>query len=48
MRLPEVGEKLRQTDQSVVAGTPAEALAQMEAQSRKWGEVVRRIGLKLE
>ena len=48
LRLPEVGEKLRQTDQRVVAGTPAEAVAQMEAQSRKWGDVVRRIGLKLE
>ncbi|MDQ6881257.1 MAG: tripartite tricarboxylate transporter substrate binding protein [Pseudomonadota bacterium] len=48
LRQPEVVEKLKLTDQNVVAGTPAEAVAQMDAQSRKWGEVVRRIGLKLE
>lgn len=48
LRQPEVAEKLKLTDQSVVAGTPAEAVAQMDAQSRKWGEVARRIGLKPE
>lgn len=48
LRQPEVAEKLKATDQNVVAGSPAEAVAQMEAQSRKWGDVARRIGLKLE
>ena len=48
LRQPEVADQLKLTDQSVVAGTPAEAVAQMELQSRKWAEVVRRIGLKLE
>ena len=48
LRQPEVADKLKLTDQNVVAGTAQEAAAQMEAQARKWGEVVRRIGLKLE
>ncbi len=48
LRQPDVAEKLKATDQTVVASTPAEAVALMEAQSRKWGEVARRIGLKLE
>jgi tripartite-type tricarboxylate transporter receptor subunit TctC len=48
LRLPDIGEKLKQTDQSVVAGTPAEAAALMESQARKWSEVAHRIGLKLE
>jgi tripartite-type tricarboxylate transporter receptor subunit TctC len=48
LRQPEVAEKLKATDQSIVAGTPAQAAAFMDAQARKWGEVARRIGLKLE
>jgi len=48
LRQPDVVEKLKQTDQTVVADTPAEAAAVIEATSRKWGEVVRKIGLKLE
>ncbi|MCY7318131.1 MAG: tripartite tricarboxylate transporter substrate binding protein [Ramlibacter sp.] len=48
LRDPAIADKLKATDQSVVAGTAADAVTQMEAQSRKWGEVVRRIGLKLE
>lgn len=48
LRQPEVAEKLKLTDQNVVASSPADAVAQMQAQSRKWGEVARRIGLRLE
>lgn len=48
LRQPDVAEKLKATDQSIVAGTPAQAAALMQAQSRKWDEVVRRIGLRLE
>lgn len=48
LRDPAIADKLKATDQSVVAGNAADAVTQMEAQSRKWGEVVRRIGLKLE
>lgn len=48
LRQPEIAEKLRQTDQDVVASTPAQAAATMQKQSRQWGEVARRIGLRLE
>lgn len=48
LRQPDVAEKLKATDQSIVAGTPAQVAALMQAQSRKWDEVVRRIGLRLE
>ncbi|MBX3607316.1 MAG: tripartite tricarboxylate transporter substrate binding protein [Piscinibacter sp.] len=48
LRLPDVVDKLRLTDQGVVASTPAEAAAALAATSRKWGEVARRIGLSLD
>jgi tripartite-type tricarboxylate transporter receptor subunit TctC len=48
LRQPDVVARLQGTDQSVVAGTPAEAAAQLAAISRKWREVARRIGLSLE
>ncbi|MGE0310087.1 MAG: Bug family tripartite tricarboxylate transporter substrate binding protein [Lautropia sp.] len=42
---PAVAERLAATDQVAVGSTPAQAAAQLEAESRKWGEVVRRIKL---
>ena len=45
---PDVVAKLQATDQSVVANTPAEAAAQLNIISRKWGEVAKRIGLSLD
>ncbi len=48
LRQPDVVARLAATDQSVVANTPAEAAAQLQAISRKWGEVAKRIGLSLD
>ena len=44
----EVKEKLRAGDQTVVASTPAQATATLAADSKKWGEVARRIKLGLD
>lgn len=48
LKSPEVVDKLKATDQSVVAGTPAQAAAQLSTISRKWTPVVKKIGLSLE
>jgi tripartite-type tricarboxylate transporter receptor subunit TctC len=48
LKLPEVTEKLRASDQLVVGSTPAQAAAQLAADSKKWGEVARRIKLGLD
>ena len=48
LRQPDMATKLQATDQSIVAGTPAEAAAQLAAISKKWGEVARRINLSLD
>jgi tripartite-type tricarboxylate transporter receptor subunit TctC len=48
VRAPDVAEKLRAGDQTVVGSTPAEAAAQLAADHRKWGEVARRIKLGLD
>ena len=45
---PDVVDKLKAGDQLVVASTPAQAAAQLAADSRKWGEVARRINLGLD
>ena len=45
---PDVVDKLKAGDQQVVASTPAQAAAQLAADSRKWGEVARRINLGLD
>jgi len=45
---PEVVDKLRAGDQTVVASTPAEAAKVLAADSRKWGAVARRIQLGLD
>jgi len=48
LNAPDVTEKLRASDQTVVGGTPAQAAQQLAADSKKWGEVARRIGLGLD
>ena len=48
LRNPEVSDKLAQSDQSVVADSPAEASARLAQDTQRWGEVARRIQLRLE
>ncbi len=48
LKMPEVVEKLRQSDQEVVAASPADTVTRLTNDSNKWGEVARRINLKLE
>ena len=48
LKTPEMVEKLAQSDQTVVAGTPAEATARLAQDTQRWGEVARRIQLRLE
>jgi tripartite-type tricarboxylate transporter receptor subunit TctC len=43
LRAPDVTEKLKASDQIVVGSTPAQATATLTADSKKWGEVARRI-----
>jgi len=48
LKAPDVTEKLRVGDQVVVGSTPAQAAAVLDADSKKWGEVARRIKLGLD
>jgi tripartite-type tricarboxylate transporter receptor subunit TctC len=48
LNVPDVIEKLKAGDQTVVGSTPAEAAALLAADSKKWGEVARRIQLGLD
>jgi tripartite-type tricarboxylate transporter receptor subunit TctC len=48
LKSPDVVEKLKASDQDVVASTPAEAARTLAEDSRKWGEVARRIKLGLD
>ena len=48
LRTPEVSDKLAQSDQSVVADSPAEASARLAQDTQRWGEVARRIQLRLD
>jgi tripartite-type tricarboxylate transporter receptor subunit TctC len=48
LKMPDVVEKLKQSDQEVVAATPAQTSARLAADSKKWGDVAKRIGLTLE
>jgi tripartite-type tricarboxylate transporter receptor subunit TctC len=45
---PDIVEKLRAGDQTVVGSTPGDAAAMLAADSRKWGAVARRIQLGLD
>ena len=48
LKAPDVTEKLLAGDQTVVGSTPAEAEAVLNADSKKWGAVARRIQLGLD
>lgn len=48
LRQPDVQERLRQTDQEVIAASPADSSARLLADHRTWGAVARRIGLQLD
>lgn len=48
LKAPDVTEKLRAGDQTVVGSTPSEAAAVLAADSKKWGAVARRIQLGLD
>jgi tripartite-type tricarboxylate transporter receptor subunit TctC len=41
-------EKLNQTDQSIVASSPEDTAARLAQDALRWGEVARRINLRLE
>ena len=46
LKTDEVTAKLRLSDQEVVAATPEETSARLAADSKTWGDVARRIGLR--
>lgn len=48
LKLPDVVERLRQSDQAVVAETPEASAARLAADSKTWGVVARRIGLQAD
>lgn len=48
LKTPEMIDKLAQSDQTVVADSPAEAAARLAQDGQRWGDVARRIHLRLE
>lgn len=48
LRHPDVVERLRQSDQVVVAASPAESAARLAADAKTWGSVARRIGMQAD
>jgi tripartite-type tricarboxylate transporter receptor subunit TctC len=48
LRAPEVTEKLKAGDQTVVGSSPADAAATLAVDSQKWGALVRRIHFALD
>jgi tripartite-type tricarboxylate transporter receptor subunit TctC len=46
LRLPDVVERLRQSDQAAIASSPLEAATRLAADSKTWGAVVKRLGLQ--
>jgi tripartite-type tricarboxylate transporter receptor subunit TctC len=48
LKTPDVVERLRQSDQEVVAASPTDTAARLAADSKTWGTVARRIGLQSE
>ena len=48
LKQPDVVERLRQTDQEVIADSPEASAARLAADSRTWGSVARKIGLQLD
>lgn len=48
LKSPEMQEKLTQSDQSVAADSPTETANRLAQDAKRWGEVAKRINLRLE
>jgi len=48
LREPDVTERLRQSDQEVIAASPADTAARLAVDSKTWGIVAKRIGLQAD
>jgi tripartite-type tricarboxylate transporter receptor subunit TctC len=48
LKSPELIDKLAQSDQAVAASSPSETAARLEQDTQRWGEVARKINLRLE
>ena len=48
LKEPDVTERLRQSDQEVIAASPAETAGRLAADSKTWGIVAKRIGLQAD
>ena len=48
LKSPDVADKLKASDQTVLGTTPAQTATILAADSKKWGEVARRINLGLD
>jgi tripartite-type tricarboxylate transporter receptor subunit TctC len=48
LKEPDVTERLRQSDQEVIAASPADTAARLAADSKTWGTVAKRIGLQAD
>ena len=48
LKMPELRDKLVANGAEPVSMTPAEAARHIEAEARRWGELVRKAGIKLD
>ena len=48
LKSQEVSEKIKLSDQQIIGGSPGEAASKLASDSKKWGDVVRRINLQLD
>lgn len=48
LKSPDLIDKLAQSDQAVAASSPSETAARLEQDTQRWGEVARKINLRLE
>ena len=48
LKQPDVVERLRQTDQEVVAASLEDTAARLAADNKTWGAVAKKIGLQLD
>ena len=46
LKQPDIVDRLRQSDQAVVATSPHDSAMRLAADSKKWAAVVKRIGLR--
>jgi tripartite-type tricarboxylate transporter receptor subunit TctC len=48
LKTPEMLERLNQTDQSIAASSSEETVTRLAQDALRWGEVAKRINLRLE